>query len=118
MLAPRRVPPCLIASVALLNTSMNGSGPEATPRVEATRSPAGRRRENEKPVPPPVIWMIAAHFTASKISGIESPTGTTKQAASWPSSRPAFISVGELGRNSSRAIRRRSAPPQAAGSSP
>ena len=37
-------------------------------------------------------------FTASKISSMESPTGSTKQAESWPSSEPAFISVGELGR--------------------
>ena len=37
------------------------------PLVDATRSPAGRRRENAKPVPPPVCWMIAAHLTASKM---------------------------------------------------
>ena len=89
MLAPRRVPPCLMASVALLKTSMNGSGPDAALCVEATRSPAGRSRENANPVPPPVIWITAAHFTASKISCIESPTGTTKHAASCPSSRVA-----------------------------
>ena len=77
MLAPRRTPPCRIASVAVLNTSMNDTGPDAIPIVERTTSPEGRSRENEKPVPPPVCWIIAAHFTASKISGIASPTGTS-----------------------------------------
>ena len=81
-------------------------GPSAVPPVEATRSPAGRRRENEKPVPPPVFWISAAQRTASKTPVVESSTGTTKHAASWPSGRPAFISVGELGRNSSAAIMR------------
>ena len=62
-------------------------------------SPDGRSRENENPVPPPVCWIIAAHFTASKISGIESLTGRTKQADSMPIERPAFMSVGLLGMN-------------------
>ena len=84
MLAPRRTPPCRIASVAVLNTSMNETGPDATPMVERTTSPDGRSRENAKPVPPPVCWIIAAHFTASKISGIASPTGSTKHADSCP----------------------------------
>jgi len=98
MLAPRRVPPCLTCSVAVLKIFMNDTGPEATPPVEPTRALWGRRREKEKPVPPPDLWIMAAFFTASKISSMESPTGKTKQAASWPSSVPAFISVGELGR--------------------
>jgi hypothetical protein len=55
-------------------------------------------------VPPPDLWISAVYFTASKMSSMESPTGKTKQADSCPSSRPAFISVGELGRNSSWAI--------------
>ena len=33
MFAPRRVPPCLIASVAASNTRMNETGPDATPPV-------------------------------------------------------------------------------------
>ena len=109
MLAPRRVPPCLIASVATSNTCISDTGPEAVPPVEATRSPAGRSRENEKPVPPPVFWISAAHRTASNTPVVESSTGTTKQAASWPSGRPAFIRVGELGRNSSDDIMRSNA---------
>jgi hypothetical protein len=52
------------------------------PPVEATRSPAGRSRENANPVPPPVFWISAAHRTASKMSRVLSATGTTKQAAS------------------------------------
>ncbi len=49
--------------------------------------------------------MIAPDFTASKISGIESPTGSTKHAeyCSWLSF-PAFIKVGELGRNAPSTI--------------
>ena len=35
----------------------------------------GRSREKAKPVPPPDLWMMAADFTASKISSMESPTG-------------------------------------------
>jgi len=106
MLAPRRVPPCLMVSVAASNTLMNESGPEETPLVLSTRSFLGRTRENENPVPPPLLWMRAVFFTASKIESIESPTGSTKHAESCPSSRPAFISVGLLGRNSSAVMRR------------
>jgi hypothetical protein len=118
MLAPRRVPPWRIASVAALNTSMKETGPEATPRVEATRSPAGRRRLKAKPVPPPLIWIIAAHFTASKIPGMESSTGRTKQAESCPSSRPAFINVGEFGISSRRVMSRRNCSSARPGSRP
>ena len=76
----------------------NETGPEATPPVVPTRLLRGRRREKAKPVPPPDLWIIAANFTASKISSMESPTGSTKQAASWQSGVPAFMSVGEFGR--------------------
>ena len=77
MLAPRRVPPCFTASVALLKTLRKDTGPEARPPVERTKSFFGRRRENAKPVPPPDWWMMAAALTESKISSIESPTGRT-----------------------------------------
>ena len=53
MLAPRRVPPCFTASVAALKTFMKETGPLATPPVELTVLPLARRREKEKPVPPP-----------------------------------------------------------------
>ena len=100
ILAPRRVPPCLTASVAMLNTFIKLIGPEATPPVELTVLPFWRRRENEKPVPPPLLWIRAACLIASKISSMLSSTGSTKHAESWPSGLPAFISVGEFGRNS------------------
>jgi len=41
----------------------------------------------------------------SKMSTIESRTGRTKHALSIPSSRPAFISVGEFGMNRPLTIR-------------
>ena len=82
MLAPRRVPPCLIVSVAASNTVMKEIGPEETPFVERTTSACGRRREKEKPVPPPLLWMRAVFLTASKIDSIESSTGSTKHADS------------------------------------
>ncbi len=104
MLAPRRVPPCLMVSVAMSNTRMKEIGPLEIPLVDMTTSLAGRSREKEKPVPPPDLWIRAVYLTASKISSMESPTGRTKQADSCPSSRPAFIRVGELGRNSKSVI--------------
>ena len=106
MFAPRRRPPCLITEVAASKTPRNETGPEATPGLDLTESPAGRRRENEKPVPPPDWWITAIRLTASKMLSSESSIGSTKQAESCPSGVPAFISVGLLGRNS----RRRSAP--------
>ena len=45
--APRRVPPCLMASVALSKTFMKERGPLAMPLVLLTMSPAGRRCEKE-----------------------------------------------------------------------
>ncbi len=53
MFAPRRVPPCLMVSVATSKTFMKETGPLATPMVERTRSFFGRRRLKAKPVPPP-----------------------------------------------------------------
>ncbi len=104
MLAPRRVPPCLIASVAASKTRMNETGPLAMPPVDATRSPAGRRRLNAKPVPPPLWWMSAVSLSDSKMPSIESSTGSTKQAESCCSGRPALPRVGEFGRNRSDVI--------------
>ncbi len=82
MLAPRRVPPCLTVSVAALKMLMNDTGPLDTPAVERTTSFFGRRREKENPVPPPLLWMSAMFFIASKMPSMESSTGSTKQAAS------------------------------------
>ena len=83
---------------------MNETGPEATPPVERTTSPEGRKREKEKPVPPPDWWIFAIRAKVSKIPSIESSTGSTKQAESCPRDRPAFISVGELGKKRPSAI--------------
>ncbi len=99
MLAPRRNAPCWIASVAFEKTWMNESGPSVVPPELRTRSPAGRRREKLKPVPPPAFWISAVALIESKMPSIESSTGSTKQAESIPISRPAFISVGLLGMN-------------------
>jgi len=104
MFAPRRVPPCLIVSVAASKTVMKEIGPEEIPFVDRTTSARGRRREKEKPVPPPLLWIMAVFLTASKMESIESSTGRTKHAESCCSSRPAFIRVGELGRKSRRSI--------------
>jgi len=107
MFAPRLVPPCLIVSVAESNTFMNEMGPEETPLVDCTMSFFGRIREKENPVPPPDLCIRAVSFMAVKMLSIESSMGRTKQAESWPSSRSAFIRVGELGRKSRETIRDR-----------
>jgi len=104
MLAPRRIPPCLIVSVAASNTVMNEMGPLEIPLVEHTSSLRGRIREKENPVPPPLLWISAVFLMASKMLSMESPTGSTKQAESWPSLRPAFMRVGEFGSISMRVI--------------
>jgi len=105
-IAPRLVPPCFTASVAVSKTVMNETGPEDTPFVDPTMSPPAEVRELN-PVPPPDLWMMAVCFTASKIDSIESSTGRTKQAESWPSFLPAFIRVGLLGRKSRKSSSRR-----------
>ena len=53
MFAPRRVPPCFTAFVLASYSSMNETGPDATPVVLRTILPLARNREKEKPVPPP-----------------------------------------------------------------
>jgi hypothetical protein len=80
---------------------MKETGPLEIPPLEAMRSARGRSREKEKPVPPPVCRISAASRRVEKIPFIESSIGRTKQAASCPCSLPAFIRVGELGRNRS-----------------
>ena len=110
MLAPRRVPPCFTTSVDESYSDMKLMGPLATPVVLRTRSPEGRMRLNEKPVPPP-DWCTMAMERSVSYTPLwsllsASSTGSTKQALSWPRGRPAFMSVGELGSNSRRVISR------------
>jgi hypothetical protein len=44
---------------------MKLTGPLATPVVERTIDPLGRRRLNENPVPPPDWWMSAIDRSVS-----------------------------------------------------
>jgi len=83
---------------------MNEIGPLETPFVDITASFTGRILENENPVPPPLLCISAVFLTAEKMLSMLSSTGRTKHAESWPNSRPAFMRVGEFGRNSFWAI--------------
>ena len=51
--APRLVPPCLTASVAVSKTVIKDIGPDDMPFVDPTISPPGLRFEKLNPVPPP-----------------------------------------------------------------
>ncbi len=113
MLAPRRVPPCLTASVAASMTLRKETGPEATPWVRWTKLPDGRRRLKSNPVPPPSLWTRAAFFTVPKMLSMESSIGRTKQALRHMS-RPAPVRVGLLGRNSRAIMASKKAAAQAA----
>ena len=62
------------------------------PRAASARTRSRCRRRSS--------GFSAAQLTASNTPVVESSTGTTKHAASWPSGRPAFMRVGEFGRNS------------------
>jgi hypothetical protein len=90
--------------VAALKTFIKEMGPLATPPVEFTVAPWPRKREKENPVPPPLLCINAAFLMASKMPSMESGTGNTKHADNWPKGRPAFIKVGELGKNSKSVI--------------
>src|SRR5450830_1095604 len=81
MLAPRRVPPCLMVSVAASKTLMKESGPLETPLVLSTTSLCGRTREKLKPVPPPLLWMRAVFLMASKMDSMESIFEAIKNTA-------------------------------------
>ncbi len=69
-------------------------------------SPLGRSRDSATPVPPPYFCTMAISDAVRMMSSMLSSNGRTKQADSVPALVPAFISVGELGRNSSRAMAR------------
>ena len=59
MFAPRLVPPCFILSVEASYMAIKETGPLDTPIVLCTRSFLGRSRLKPKPVPPPLLWMMA-----------------------------------------------------------
>ncbi len=104
ILAPRLIPPCITISVVWSNNSINETGPDATPFVLLTASPCGLKCEKLNPVPPPDLWISAVFFNVVNIPSILSSIGKTKQADNCPSSLPAFIRVGELGRKSKASI--------------
>ncbi len=97
MLAPRRVPPCLMVSVAASKTLMNESGPLETPLVLFTTSLCGRTREKEKPVPPPLLWMRAVFLMASKMDSMESPTGQDEAGRQLAQLTPGVHEGGAVG---------------------
>ena len=102
MFAPRRLPPCLMLSVAASKIFMNDTGPRPRRPVDETTSPLGRRCENEKPVPPPLLLDNGHLLITSKMPSIVSGTGGTKHALNWPSAVPAFIRARAVGQGIER----------------
>ena len=56
--------------------------------------------EKLKPVPPPDLCIMAVSFIVPNIDSMESSIDSTKHADNCCRSRPAFIKVGDFGRNS------------------
>ena len=94
------MPPFLITSVILLNISIKDIGPDAVPFVLEIKSPFGLMRLKLNPVPPPLFCIRDIIFIELNMLSSESSIGSTKHAANCPTSVPAFINVGELGKNS------------------
>jgi hypothetical protein len=57
-----------------------GHWPRSLAARRAHDVPRGRRREKEKPVHPPVLWMSAMDLSAPNMESMLSSTGTTKHA--------------------------------------
>lgn len=104
MFAPRRVPPCLTASVAMLKTRIKLTGPLATPPVLRTVAPEARRREKEKPVP--AARLVNQRRLFDRLEDLLHRVAHRQHEAGGKLSEllAAFISVGELGRNSKLVI--------------
>ena len=106
MLAPRRLPPCLTASVAISKTFMNEIGPDAVPPVEATMSPGGPEAGEREPGPSSGLmdYRCELHRIEDLFDGV---AHRDDEACGQLLHRvPAFMIVGELGRNSSDRIMR------------
>ena len=84
ILAPRLIPPCLIASVILSNIDIKLIGPDELPPVVFIKSPSGLKWAKLYPTPPPDLKIIAAAFKEFIIDSIESSTPRTKQAEPMP----------------------------------
>ena len=101
MFAPSRLPPWVTRVETDDRWLRTATGPQALPCVVEMPAPFGRMGERAKPVPPPYFWTIAASLAVVMIPSMLSSRPITKHAESVPAPVPAFISVGELGTNSS-----------------
>ena len=106
MLAPSRFPPWVTSVETEERCRRTATGPHALPCVVRMGEPFGRMSEREKPVPPPNFCTMAASCAACMMPSMLSLSGSTKHAESVPAPVPAFMSVGEFGRNSRPAIAR------------
>ena len=106
MLAPSRLPPWVIIVETLERWRRTAMGPQALPWVDEMWAPFWRRLDRGTPVPPPNFCTMAMSDAVFMMADMLSSRGRTKQAERVPASVPAFIIVGELGRNSRRVIMR------------
>lgn len=67
MFAPLCLPPCFITSVVVSYMLRKLRGPDACPFVLLIVSPAGLIVLKLKPVPPPVLWMMAIFSSVSNM---------------------------------------------------
>ena len=76
---------------------MKATGPVDLPLEVPIISSLGLSLEKEKPVPPPILWIIAISRIVFRIDSISSSTGRTKHAESdWPT-LPELTKVGVFG---------------------
>ncbi len=104
MFAPSRFPPWVTSVDSEDRCRRTAIGPQALPWVDWIGVPFDLISVSAKPVPPPNFWTIAASCAAFMIPSMLSRRGSTKHADRVPAPVPAFIIVGEFGRNSSFAI--------------
>ena len=110
MFAPSRFPPWVTSFDTDERCRSTEMGPHAWPCVVEIPEPLGLMGDSANPVPPPNFWTMAISLAVVIMPSIVSSRPMTKQAervpVPVPSCRPipAFISVGEFGTKSSRAI--------------